>query len=390
LPPFQGDPAEKRGSEGLATMAIAVISAAANGEGGAPESRLFTTRDFRLESGRVLEELTLAYETYGALTGNGRNAVLVTHGYTSSHHAAGRYGDSGAAKGLKAGDVGSWDLLIGPGKAIDTDKLLVVSSNMLGSSYGSTGPASRNPKTAMEYGPDFPHITVGDIVRAQRALLDHLGIEHLVAVAGPSYGGYQAFQWAVSYPNFMHGIVPVVTAPRNIGASDATERLIERLAEDPNWNGGWYYDKGGVAAVLTQMRVATLKSYGIEAQLAPQFPDRGAREAAILKAAQPWVQAFDANSLIVLRRALETFNTTPHFRDIEAKVLYVISRSDKLFPPTLAPGVIKALKSAGVDARYVEIDSDLGHLASGLDADKWAPALASFMAELMAGNEKFG
>lgn len=134
--------------------------------------------------------------------------------------------------------------------------------------------------------------------------------------------------------------------------------------------------------MLTKMRVATLKFYGIEAQLAAQHPDPVAREAAILTAAEPWVQAFDANSLVALRRALETFDTTLQFGAIKAKVLYVISRTDKLFPPSIAPGVIEALKGAGVDARYFEIESELGHLASGLDGEKWAPALKTFMAEL--------
>ena len=348
-----------------------------------PESKLFTTRDFALESGIVLPELTLAYETYGTLAPDGCNAVLYTHGYTSSHHAAGRYGATGAGKGHKAGDVGSWDKLIGPGKAIDTDKLFVVASNMLGSSYGSTNPATIDPKTGRPYGPDFPRHTVGDVVRAQKALLDRLGVKHLVAVAGPSYGGYQAFQWAVTFPHFMRGIVAVVTAPKNSGAPDATAKLIERLAEDRNWNGGWYYDKGGVAPVLTRMRVATLEFYGIEAQLSPQYPDAAQREAAILELAEPWAQNFDANSLVVLRRALETYDTTPQFGRLEAKVLYVLSRTDKLFPPSIASGYMDALEAAGVDARYVEIDTELGHLASGADADKWAPALKAFMARLM-------
>jgi homoserine O-acetyltransferase/O-succinyltransferase len=348
-----------------------------------PESKLFTTRDFKLESGVVLPELTLAYETYGTLAPDGRNAVLRTHGYTGSHHAAGTYGATGAGKGHKAGDVGSWDKLIGPGKAIDTSRLFVVASNMLGSSYGSTNPASINPKTGKPYGPDFPRHTVGDIVRAQKALLDHLGVKHLIAVVGPSYGGYQAFQWAVTYPDFMRGVVSVVTAPKSSGGAASTQKLIEQLAQDPNWNGGWYYDKGGVAAVLTKMRVATLKFYGIEAQLAAQYPDAAAREAAIVKQAEPWAQNFDANSMVVLRRALETFDTTPQLGKIKAKVLYVISRTDNLFPPSIAPGHMQALKAAGVDARYFEIDSELGHLASGLDGDKWAPALKAFMAELM-------
>ena len=361
------------------TLAVAADAMALD----APESKLFTARDFKLESGVVLPELTLAYETYGTLAPDGRNAVLHTHGYTGSHHAAGRYGATGAAKGHKAGDVGSWDKLIGPGKAIDTDKLFVVASNMLGSSYGSTNPATIDPKTGKPYGPDFPRHTVGDIVRAQKALLDHLGVKHLIAVVGPSYGGYQAFQWAVTYPDFMRGVVPVVTAPKSTGGADATQKLIAQLAEDPNWNGGWYYDKGGVAAVLTKMRVATLKRYGIEAQLAAQYPDAAQREAAILEQAERWAQNFDANAMVVLRRALESYDTTPEFGKIKAKVLYVISRTDNLFPPSIAPAYMQALEAAGVDARYAEIDSELGHLASGLDGDKWAPALKAFMAELI-------
>src|SRR4029077_6915855 len=123
-----------------------------------------------------------------------RNAVLYTHGFTGSHHAAGR-------SAANANQPGSWDGLIGPGKAIDTDRLFVVASNMRGSSYGSTNAASLNPATGEPYGPDFPAITIRDIDAAQKALLDTLGVKHLVAVAGPSYGGYQAYQWAVAYPD---------------------------------------------------------------------------------------------------------------------------------------------------------------------------------------------
>ena len=368
----------------LAVLAVAMMIALTDSApaSSAPESKLFTTRDFRLESGIVLPEVTLAYETYGTLAPDGRNAVLATHGYTSSHHLAGRYEASGVAKGHKPGDIGSWDKLIGPERAIDTDKFFVVASNMLGSSYGSTSPASIIPTTGKPYGPDFPRLTVGDIVRAQRELLDHLEVKHLVAVAGPSYGGFQAFQWAVTYPDFMHGIVAVVTAPKNTRAN-ATEKLLQQLAEDPNWSGGWYYDRGGVTTILTKMRIATLKMYGIEARLTPDYPDAAAREAEIRKVAEPWAQNFDANSLVVLRRALETFDTTPQFGNMRAKVLYVISRTDKLFPPSIAPEVMQALKAVGVDARYYEIDSELGHSASGFDAEKWAPALKDFMTELM-------
>ena len=349
------------------------------------ESKLFTTRDFRLESGIVLPELTLAYETYGRLAPDGRGAVLATHGYTGSHHFAGRYRPGGAPRGLADSDLGSWDKLIGPGKAIDTDRLFVVASNMLGSSYGSTGPASIDPRTGAPYGPDFPRIAVADMVAAQRLLLDRLGVQHLLAVVGPSYGGFQTFQWAVQYPEHMDGIVAAVTAPAAPGGPERTRALLADLATDPNWNGGRYYDRGGIPTVMTRLRVATLKNYGIEAQLASAFPDPAAREAAIVRAAEPWARAFDGNSMVTLRRALEDFDTTPSFGKIRARVLYVLARTDDLFPPSIGPGVMQAFAAAGVDARYVEIDTELGHLSAGLDGEKWAPALRAFIDELMRG-----
>ena len=349
------------------------------------ESKLFTTHDFRLESGAVLPELTLAYETYGRLAPDGRGAVLATHGYTGSHHFAGRYRRGGAPPGLGDGDLGAWDKLVGPGKAIDTDRLFVVASNMLGSSYGSTGPASIDPRTGAPYGPDFPRIAVADMVAAQKLLLDSLGVQHLLAVVGPSYGGFQAFQWAVQYPEHMDGIVAAVTAPKAPGGPERTRALIADLSTDPNWNGGRYYDRGGIPTVMTRLRVATLKNYGMEAQLAAAFPEPAAREAAIARLAEPWARAFDGNSMVTLRRALEDFDTTPSFGKIRARVLYVLARTDNLFPPSIAPAVMQALRAAGVDARYVEIDTELGHLASGLDGDKWAPALRTFIEELTRG-----
>ncbi|HXH84387.1 MAG TPA: alpha/beta fold hydrolase, partial [Candidatus Tectomicrobia bacterium] len=232
--------------------------------------RRFTTWNFRLESGRVLPELTLVFETYGRLVPDGRNAILITHGFSSSHRAAGR----------RAGDraPGWWNELIGPGKPFDTERYFVVSSNMLGSSYGSTAPRSIDPATGRPYGPDFPDITLHDIVTAQRALLDALGVRRLVAVAGPSFGGYQAFQWAVSYPDFVLGIVPVLTAPWGARGPTA-EAMMRRFAADPNWNGGWHYDRGGIVETLTQRRIGTLRAYGAEALLARRGHDAAGREA---------------------------------------------------------------------------------------------------------------
>jgi homoserine O-acetyltransferase/O-succinyltransferase len=337
--------------------------------------KTFSTTDFRLQNGAVLPEVTIAYRTLGTLAPNHDNVVLVTHGNTSGPQMI----DPGGSTG-----EGSWNEIVGPGKAVDTDRYFAICPNMLGSSYGSTSAASIDPVTGNRYGPRFPDITVGDIVATQRALLDHLGIEKMVAIVGPSYGGFQAFQWAVDYPDAMRGIAAVVTAPKvpRERSEGNVARLLARLSQDPNWNGGDYYDVGGVEESMIQIRSATLKTYGIETRLRDTMSDPQAIEAAIRAEAARWARGFDANSLLVLAKALRSFDVTAQLGKIKAKVLYVLSRTDKLFPPDLAPGVMDGLKAAGVDADYFLLDSDYGHSGSGRDAHKWAPRLREFMESL--------
>jgi homoserine O-acetyltransferase/O-succinyltransferase len=321
----------------------------------------FSFTDFRLQSGEVLPEVIIAYVTRGRLAPDGRNAVLVTHGYTSGQ----RMIEAGAGS-----SEGAWSTLVGPGAPIDTDHCFVVCSNMLGSSYGSTNAASINPRVGRPYGSRFPHITVADIVTAQHRLLEHLGVRHLRAVVGPSYGGFQAFQWAVIFPNAMDAIVPVVSSPK-AQSTDRVATLLARFERDPNWNGGDYYDTPGMGATMLALRIDTLKRYGMAAS-----------EAEIARVASVWAQEFDANSLLILGRAMESYDVAPDMARIRVPVLYVLSRTDELFPPSLAPGVIDSLRKLGVDAAYFEIDSEHGHLASGADAAKWAPALREFMRRL--------
>jgi homoserine O-acetyltransferase len=297
----------------------------------------------------------------GQLAADGRNAVLVTHGYTSGH----RMIESGAGS-----SEGSWSELVGPGAPIDTERNFVVCSNMLGSSYGSTNAAAPDPRTGRPYGSRFPHITVADIVTAQRRLLRHLGVQHLRAVVGPSYGGFQAFQWAVTFPDDMDGIVPVVSSPR-APSRDRVASLLARFERNPNWHGGDYYDTPGMFDSLLELRIETLTGYGMAAS-----------DAEIERVAAVWAREFDANSLLILGRAMEAFDVTLDLRRIRVPLLYVLSRTDALFPPGLAPEVMDLLRKAGVAATYFEIDSDKGHLASGADAGKWAPALREFMARL--------
>lgn len=332
----------------------------------------FTFQDFRPSGGDILPEVTIAYATRGRLNPDGRNAILVTHGYTSSHRMIVPDG---------ASSEGAWSTLVGPGAPIDTDRYFVVCSNMLGSSYGSTNAASIDPRTGRPYGSRFPAITVADIVTAQKRLLDHLGVSHLRAVVGPSYGGFQAFQWAVTFPDFMDGIVPVVTSPLP-PTSDRVAGLMKWFGPDPNFNNGDYYDRGGVKDTLTRLRIDTLTRYGLADSLAERFPDPAERDAELARIAGAWADVFDANSLFILGRAMERYDITRDYATIRVPVLYVLSTTDALFPPSLAPGVIAGLRGAGVEAEYFELVSQHGHLASGADADKWAPALRTFIHRL--------
>jgi homoserine O-acetyltransferase len=351
------------------------MTATQQGATAPPGAQTFEIGEFRLESGKVMPAVSIAYRTLGRLAPNRDNAVLVTHGNTSGPQMI----DPGGSTA-----EGSWKELVGAGKPVDTDRFFVICPNMLGSSYGSTNAASIEPATGRPYGPRFPDITVSDIVATQRALLAHFGIARLVAIVGPSYGGFQAFQWAVNYPGMMKGIAAVVSSPtvprdRFVGN---VERLQATLSKDPNWNGGDYYGRG-VPETLIQIRSATLKTYGIETRLRTTMSDSQEIEAAIRDEATRWARGFDANSLIILAKALRGFDVRPRFADIKAKVLYVLSRTDRLFPPELAPGVMQALADAGVAADYFLLDSEYGHSASGLDADKWAPRLRLFMEQLM-------
>lgn len=319
-----------------------------------------------LRHGGVLADARLAYCSYGRLAPGGRNAILVTHGFTSSHQFI---------------EQGGWGSLLGPGRPLDTDRFFVVSSNMLGSSFGSTAPASIDPASGRPYGPDFPAITVADMVLAQRRLLDALGVQQLVAVIGPSYGGFQAFTWGVEFPDFMRALVPVESAPRAQQPFDDAA-LLRRLAGDPQWNGGHYYGSHGVLQTMTALRIETLRRYGAEQGLRAQGLDAAAIEAELLRQARPWAQSFDAHSLLALGRAINRYDVTDQLHRIRARVLYLLSRTDTVFPPSLAAPVMHALHSAGVDARYLEIDTEHGHLGSDLDVAQWAPVLSDFLDEL--------
>lgn len=266
------------------------------------------------------------------------------------------------------------------GLCSDSDRFAVICPNALGSTYGTTGPSSIKPGTGRPYGSSFPDITMRDVVASQKRLLDALGIDRLTAVVGPSFGGMQALQWAVDYPKMMRGIVAALTT---VGAPpNNLEGVRAGLAGDPAWNNGDYYEQGNLMETLVPMRVGMLKSYGVDHTLAQEIPDPDRREAVMAARARQWATDFDANSLLSIMRTMTTFDVSQELGRIEAPVLYVLSRTDKFFPPTLAPDAMARFREAGVEASYFEIDSENGHGASSIDAALWGPVMKEFVERL--------
>jgi len=324
----------------------------------------------RLASGQRLHEATTAYRTLGRLDADGANAVLVLHGYTTGPAML----DAGANVA-----EGSWSALVGPGRPIDSERWFVICPNMLGSSYGSTGPGSLDPASGRPYGADFPRIDLSDIVAAQKALVDALGVRRLAAVVGPSYGGYQALQWGVNHGGMVDRLVCAVSAPWNPPGALESAPLLEQLSRQPAWRGG-HPEPGAMVGWLTDQRVATLERYGIQAELAARFPDAVARQAEVRRLARQWAEGFDAGSLVALAQAAERFDLRGQLQALRAPLLMVLSRTDTTFPSTLAQEFAPLLDDAGVPWSYLELDSDKGHLASGADACLWAEVLREFMA----------
>jgi homoserine O-acetyltransferase/O-succinyltransferase len=331
------------------------------------------SRDFRLASGELLPELATAYATLGTLNADRSNGVLVLHGYTT--------GPSMLFPGSNAAE-GSWSELVGPGRAIDTDRFFVICPNMLGSSYGSTGPGSVDPRSGRRYGAAFPRIAVSDIVDAQKVLLDALGIVCLVAVIGPSLGAMQAFEWGTRYPGCVERVVAAVGAPYRPAGIVSHDAVLRQFDLESVWrDGGYAQQPDAMVPCLTRMRIATLERYGIDAELAPRFPDAGERRREIERLALGWAQEFDAGALLTLARAVEDFDARGDLSRMTAPLLFVLSRSDDLFPPALARELAPLFDAAALRWSYLELDSEKGHLASGADSDLWADTLSRFLTD---------
>jgi homoserine O-acetyltransferase len=336
-----------------------------------------------LEGGGVLPRVSLTYETWGRLSEAADNAVLVCHALS---------GDSHAARHDEDDDPGWWDVLIGPGRAVDTDRYFVVCANVLGGCRGSTGPDSLHPETGERYGADFPPITVGDMVETQRQLLDHLGIDRLVAVVGGSLGGHQALAWGADHPERTRAVIALATSARLTAQAIAFD-VVGRNAilRDPRFAGGRYADtdqKPEVGLALARMlgHITYLSRESMDARFDPV--DTSPREVVsaferkfsvgsyLAYQGERFVERFDANSYMTLSLAMDRFDLGGTPKQIGARIapadirwLIVSFSSDWLFPPIQSRHIVDALVPLGRNVTYCEIETDCGHDAFLLEDD---------------------
>ena len=350
-----------------------------------------------LDCGAKLGPITLAYETYGKLNRDKSNAILILHALSGDSHAAGRYAETDK-------QAGWWDNTIGPGKAFDTDKYFILCSNVIGGCQGSTGPASTNPATGREYGLSFPMITVGDMVRAQVHLVDHLGIDRLLAVAGGSMGGMQALQWAVSHPERVVSSIPIATtsklSPQGIAFNEVGRVAIMK---DPHFQGGDYYGKELPRDGLSLARMIGHITYLSDDSMHEKFGRRlrGKKafgydfnvdfevESYLRHKGGAFVDRFDSNSYLYITKAIDYFDLSlpggslvETMRKATAKFLIISFKSDWLYPPYQSREIVKALMVNAVDVTYCEIDSRYGHDAFLLDEGEMSKIMTNFLANV--------
>ncbi len=369
---------------------------------GLVESQSFTfakDEPFCLESGATLSPVTLAYETYGTLNAERSNAILVVHALSGSQHAA----------GVHVGDEdkpGWWDDTIGPGKAFDTNRFFVVCSNVIGSCYGSTGPASVNPTTGEPYGLNFPVVTIGDMVRAQVKLIDHLGIDRLLCVAGGSMGGMQVLEWAAHHPQRIKAVIPLATTARHSPMLIAFSEVgRQAIYADPSWNHGDYYTNGkrpdaglAVARMVGHITYLSEKSmqhkFGRRLQARErygyEFQTEFEVESYLKYNGNNFTRRFDANSYLYVTKAMDYFDLTQPTGSLAAafansehvKFLVVSFTSDWLYPSYHSKELVSALTAADADVTYLDIESSWGHDAFLLEVETMTRLLGSFLDRL--------
>lgn len=360
------------------------------------EKKVFELPSYTTVGGATIKQVRVGYETYGRLNAAGDNAVFIAHFYSGTSHAAGRYKPGDAAPGY-------WDAIIGPGKAIDTNRFFVVSADTLSNlntkdpNVTTTGPSSINPDTGRPYGMSFPVIRMRDSVRVHKALLDALGVKKLYAVAGASGGAVQTMEWAVTYPDFVERAIAVIPPGLSISpwAIALLEAWVAPIKQDPKWNGGDYYGRDepldGVAQAL---KIVTLtarhwgwaeKTFGYK--FADEKKDPAAApgnqfqiEAALNGAGAARAKTTDANHMIYMSKANQLYRLTDaEVKGIKAKILFVPAASDVIFPPELSRRALERFRAQGGRAELFVIEGDGGHLDGVLAIAKAGDAIKRFI-----------
>ena len=318
-----------------------------------------------LDCGKSLKDVTIAYETYGELNKDKSNAILICHALTGDAHAAGWH------KGDRK--PGWWEIVIGPGKAIDSEKYFIICSNVLGGCKGTTGPSSINPKTNKEYGLDFPVITIKDKVNVEKKLIDSFGINQLAAIIGGSMGGMQVLEWVVSYPKMMKKAIPIATAgmssPQQIAFNEVGRQAI---FSDPNWSGGNYYESGkipenGLSLARMIAHITYLSDESMDIKFGRDLQDKDEIsydfsidfqvESYLKHQGETFVKRFDANSYLFITKAVDLFDLSVNnslidgFKDIEAKIEVISVDSDWLYPTEQSTEIVTALNANDVETK---------------------------------------
>lgn len=355
----------------------------------------------RLESGSHIGPVTIAYETYGRPDPKRENTVLILHALSGDSHAAGVYTPEDPKPGW-------WDIMVGPGKGIDTDKFFVVCPNIIGSCMGSTGPGSINPQTGKAYGPDFPVVTIGDMVRAQKALMDDLKINKILAVVGGSIGGMQVLEWVVRYPAMVRGAIPLATTTRHSALAIAFNEVARQaIMADPNWNGGDYYDQArpnlGLAVARMIGHVTYLSDESMRHKFGRRLRDKsdfsfnfGADfevESYLRYQGTKFVERFDANSFLYITKAADYFDLERQhgsgslvkaFSKTRARFLVISFTSDWLYPTYQSKTMVQAMKKGGLDVSFCEIEAQWGHDAFLLPNERLTLLMKSFLDRVYA------
>jgi homoserine O-acetyltransferase len=347
-----------------------------------------------LDCGIALASVQVAYETWGELNASKSNAILILHAFSGDAHAAGVAADNGR--------TGWWDNMIGPGKAFDTDRYFVLCSNILGGCMGTTGPSSINPETGCPYATKFPAITIGDMVRLQKMLVDHLGISRLLAVAGGSMGGMQALEWAVVYPESVACALPIASTARHSAQQIAFNEVgRQAIMADPEWNDGNYYTKKPPARGLAVARMVGHITYMSDDSMREKFGRRMRNqqfafnfdsdfevESYLRYRGSQFVDRFDANSYLYITKAMDYFDLTAGraptlaatLENVKSRFLVLSFTSDWLYPSYQSLEIVSALRGRNKDVAYCELPSNYGHDAFLVDVAEQTDLVRGFLA----------